>query len=304
MNLNEYYLSAVKKLNKHDYKVDCYKEINCGIQFNVSRFGKNSLVRVYQSKKGIKLDLSQAKDQNESKNIWAILSNKNNIKVYDKVTSENVISDPDELIGTDESGKGDYFGPLVIAGVYGNKDTISKLAEIGAVDSKKLSDKAINEKALLIKQLCPYSVVVIGNEKYNELYKKIHNLNRMLAWGHARVIENMLQKVECPNALSDQFGDESLIKSALMEKGRTINLSQRPRAEENVVVAAASILARDEFVKRIESIGKEYNMTFPKGVSSGTLDCAREFVDAYGAGALCKVAKLHFRTTDQIKNIM
>lgn len=129
-------------------------------------------------------------------------------------------------IGTDESGKGDFFGPLVVAGVMVDEKAAKLFIEAGIKDSKKVTDKKILTLEPLIKQNSVYSVVPISNGKYNELYANIKNLNKLLAWGHARVIENILEKQSCEYALSDKFGDESLIKSALMKKGRSIRLDQ------------------------------------------------------------------------------
>jgi ribonuclease HIII len=204
------------------------------------------------------------------------------------------------LIGTDESGKGDYFGPLIIAGVYADSEMKEKLKEIGVADSKTLSDARIRKLADEITGICKYSVVIIGNKRYNELYDKIGNLNKLLAWGHARVIENLLEDVDCSNVLSDQFGSPELIKNALLERGRKINLEQRPRAEENVVVAAASILARNEYVKAMNKLAEEYGMEFPKGSSSAVSEAARKFVLLYGKEKLINAAKLHFVITKKL----
>src|SRR3989304_6006148 len=145
-------------------------------------------------------------------------------------------------IGVDESGKGDYFGPLVIAAVCVETETAGMLRGSGVKDSKTLSDRAIADLAPDIQGLCRTSVVAIGPAKYNELYGKFKNLNKLLGWGHARAIENLLE-AGCPAtmALSDQFGDERFIRDALLKKGRAIRLEQRHRAEEDVAVAAASI---------------------------------------------------------------
>ena len=104
--------------------------------------------------------------------------------------------------GVDESGKGDFFGPLVIAGVYVDRGIARKFLEVGVQDSKRISsDARIHSLAESIRQivggLC--EVVLIGPEKYNELYRKFGNLNALLGWGHARVIENLLaKKPDCP----------------------------------------------------------------------------------------------------------
>src|SRR5262249_39153885 len=153
-----------------------------------------------------------------------------------------------ERIGIDESGKGDYFGPLVIAAVFVDATTQPELGLIQVRDSKKISDGRILEMAPDIKTICPHSIVAIGPQKYNELYAKIRNLNRLLAWGHARALENLLERVSCGLAISDQFGDEHFILNALQQKGRGIVLEQRTKAESDLAVAAASILARAEFL--------------------------------------------------------
>ncbi len=153
--------------------------------------------------------------------------------------------------GVDESGKGDFFGPLVIAGCYTDASITRTLMAAGIQDSKKIgSDKRIRDLAEVIRNTpgAVHSVVAIGPDRYNELYKKFGNLNRLLAWGHARVIENLVEaRPDCPRALSDQFANPALIKRALLEKGRALQLDQRTKAESDVAVAAASILASRYF---------------------------------------------------------
>ncbi|WP_455388309.1 ribonuclease HIII, partial [Petrachloros mirabilis] len=170
-----------------------------------------------------------------------------------------------ERIGIDESGKGDYFGPLVIAAVFVDATTQDELALMQVRDSKKISDGRILEMAQDIKIICPHSVITIGPHKYNELYAKIRNLNRLLAWGHAKALETLLERVSCERAIADQFGDERLILNALQEKGRKIVLEQRTKAESDIAVAAASILARAEFLVRLKRLSGEIGTTLPKG---------------------------------------
>ena len=133
-------------------------------------------------------------------------------------------------IGLDESGKGDYFGPLVIGAVYVDNRTEAKLLQMGVRDSKRLTDNRILDLAEEIKQLCPHSVVHIGPKRYNELYSEIKNLNELLAWGHARALENVLEDTACNLAVADQFGNESFLLNALLKKGRQITLEQRPKS--------------------------------------------------------------------------
>ena len=203
-------------------------------------------------------------------------------------------------IGIDESGKGDYFGPLVIAAVFVNPVAQQDLVLMRVRDSKKIADGPIVEMALKIRQLCPHSTVSIGPQRYNELYAKIQNLNRLLAWGHARALENLLLRVDCDLAIADQFGDERLILNALQEKGKRIRLVQRTKGEADVAVAAASILARAEFLQRLSKLSQELNMVLPKGASPAVKVAAVTLIRRYGQERLHTIAKLHFNTTKQI----
>lgn len=204
-------------------------------------------------------------------------------------------------IGLDESGKGDYFGPLVIGAVYVDESTEEKLIRMGVRDSKRIADSRIMELAEEIKLLCPHSVVPIGPKRYNELYEEIKNLNVLLAWGHARALENVLGSVDCGLAVADQFGDESFLLNALLKKGRQIRLEQRPKAEQDVAVAAASILARAEFVQRMEQLSRRVGKPLPKGSSDPMIvTMGREIVKKGGQRALAEVAKLHFKTTQLV----
>ncbi len=218
------------------------------------------------------------------------------------------VLNPDLLLprlGVDESGKGDFFGPLCVAGVYVNEKVVRAWKDAGIRDSKNISsDRKISELADLIRHTdgCVSTVVPIGNEAYNRLYSKMRSVNLLLAWGHARVIENLMGQQHRMNplpvrAISDQFAhDKSTVEKALMNLGRSLELVQRHKAEEDLAVAAASILARHEFVTRLGSLGKKYNMVFPKGASAAVDAAAREFVGKFGAEALTVVSKTHFRT--------
>lgn len=302
----ELYENVKKLLEEKGLRVSDSSEINYGLQFKVNHQNKEGLIRIYQSKKGTRLDLSQVKETSllDSLNTYLSIEEKpiNNKKnSLSKNKNDVTLESFNKLIGTDESGKGDYFGPLVVSGVYVDSKTSSILREIGVMDSKKLSDNQIKKLAVQIKKICEYSIVVIGNEKYNELYNKIGNLNKLLAWGHARAIENLLEKVECEQALSDQFGDEGLIKNALLKNGKSIKLYQRTKAEEYIAVAAASILARSEYVSRLENLSMKFKLEFPKGASSKSVEIANTYVSNFGKQELHRVAKLHFKTTEQIK---
>lgn len=205
--------------------------------------------------------------------------------------------------GIDESGKGDLFGPLVIAGVYVDGDLARHLRDAGVRDSKGIgTDKKIRDLAEVIRKSgAPSEMIVIGPEKYNQLYAKIGNLNRLLAWGHARIIENLCARVPtCPRALSDKFADARVLQKALLENGKKIQLDQRTKAESDYAVAAASILAREGFINWLDKHGDELGIPLAKGVSQKVRDSARRIIAMYGAGMLPKVAKMHFKTASEV----
>jgi ribonuclease HIII len=209
--------------------------------------------------------------------------------------------------GVDESGKGDFFGPLVIAGVAVTLETGKALRELGVCDSKQIHSSAkILKLAGEIRNIVPgaFTTVTLMPETYNRLYAKIGNLNRLLAWGHARVIENLLEQCPaCPRMLSDKFGDERLIRNALMERGRQIIMEQQVRAEADVAVAAASILAREGFLRGMDKLEEIAGIPLPRGASSGVKAAAEKLFAEKGAELFRSCAKLHFKTWHEISGL-
>lgn len=221
----------------------------------------------------------------------------------EKISFDIKSTDIDKLscIGIDEAGKGDVFGPLVVASVFADKDMIQTLIKWGVKDSKELSENEIFRLNKLIRENCIFNVVEINPQRYNNLYTEIKNLNELLAWGHARTLENILVYARCNVAISDQFGNEELIKDALMNRGRSIELIQTPHGERNPAVAAASILARADFVSRIKEIGESINTTLPKGASNPAIPkILKDIVNKFGKDKLNEVAKLHFKTVREL----
>lgn len=205
-------------------------------------------------------------------------------------------------IGVDESGKGDFFGPLVIAACYVGDEHLAELE--GVKDSKKLTDPVALRLAANIKRVCPHAVIAIGPTKYNELYQQIRNLNKLLAWGHAQAIENVLQQHPSDLAISDQFANPAELKRRLAAKGLTITLESVVRAEADIAVAAASILARAEFLNRLKRLGDESGMVLPKGASSQVIAAGAAFVRKHGAERLPGVAKMHFKTLQNVLQLV
>lgn len=207
--------------------------------------------------------------------------------------------------GVDESGKGDFFGPLTIAGVYVNEPMVKDFEAAGIMDSKSISsDRKIAKLAEHITKhpQCVYTVVPIGNEAYNRLYKTMRSVNKILAWGHARVIENLMGQRHRMDplpivAISDQFAtSKEVTEKAIMSLGKEIELKQRHKAESDVAVAAASILARHEFVTRLGKLEKTFQLELPKGASKRVDAAAKAFLEKHGEDEFGKVGKLHFRT--------
>ncbi len=209
-------------------------------------------------------------------------------------------------IGTDESGKGDYFGPLVIAGVFVTQEDEKRLVALGVRDSKSNSDKRNIELSKEIIKALGYrkiSVVCIGPERYNSLYVEMgSNLNKVLGWGHARAIENLLEENKCGNAIADQFGDETVIQDSLMQKGKKVELVQTPKAERDIAVAAASIIARAKFLEELQKLGEVIQETLSKGVSPAVESIAKKIYTQGGDEKLKMFVKMHFKTTQKIKN--
>jgi ribonuclease HIII len=216
--------------------------------------------------------------------------------------SQDEVTEP--IIGVDESGKGDYFGPLVIAAMLVRPEDAAVLRTLGARDSKEVGDAEALDIAKEIQDAWPQqcAVVAIGPERYNGLHKEFGgNLNRLLAWGHATAVETILKVLPCKRVLSDQFGDPRLVRDALARKGIDVKLEQRPRAESHPAVAAASLLARARFLRELRRLGESEGVKLPKGAGSPVDHAARDIFRSRGLEGLARVAKMHFRTTEKAR---
>lgn len=304
--LQKTYNNIYSILVRNNIEVSDFKPISYGIQFKVTIHNWSGVIRVFQNKKGeLRNDFSQLKNDEYSQQITSLIES-------DKSFAKSIVlSEKDEaygfpLIGTDESGKGDYFGPLVSAGVYVDEKSAKVLMASGIRDSKNLTDNKNIALAKKIFDICKgrISIIEISPEKYNNLYdqfiKEKKNLNTLLAWGHAKAIEELLTKIDCYTAIADQFADEGFIHNKLQERGKKINLIQMHKAEQNIAVAAASILARARFLEKLSKLSNDFNIELPKGASRKVIENAKKIVETYGKDGLRKVAKLHFKTTKQV----
>lgn len=293
--------------------LDRYVQYLTREQLRVSERVKNEYsyqVAINDDKEKISLHVFFGKKGNK-----IVLQGNKDLKLYKKVNElifgETLIPDSKpELepsypyVGTDESGKGDYFGPLVIAGVYLTPEAGKFLKALGIKDSKELSDYQIKQFANEIRKVNEiiFDVVLISPEKYNQLYEKMGNLNRLMGWAHARVVENLLGKCDADEVISDKFGNEKIILDALQQRGRAINLKQVTKAEKFMAVAAASILARDAVVKWFNNQSRKYKLDIPKGSSTEVEKIAKQLFEKYGEEMMRKMVKIHFKTSQKVFN--
>lgn len=217
-----------------------------------------------------------------------------------KFSYQELDIDTKSRIGIDESGKGDFFGPLCVAGVQAEGSAITDLKKLGVKDSKTLSESSIIKIGKKIRAEYVHHVVKINPAKYNELYAQFKNLNHLLAWGHATAIEQLVARTHCKDVIIDQFADERVVIRALQRKKMEVNLTQRHRAEEDLVVAAASILARLAFLEALAQLSEKYKVEIPKGASAQTIQVGKKLVREYGSEVLEQVGKMHFKTLDAI----
>ncbi len=215
--------------------------------------------------------------------------------------------------GSDESGKGDYFGPLVVCAAYTDEKLSDEMVKLGVKDCKRMTDKAVLAVGSALRRLLGpdgYALVKLGPAAYNRLYAKMRNINRMLAWAHGTAIEELLTKRPgCPRVVVDQFAPtEATILRALKPLGKKAEIVQRHKAESDIAVAAASVIAREVFIRACLDTGKECfgdeaveERKIPLGSSDPRVRrLAEEMVRANGPVWLMNHAKAHFQTTDKV----
>jgi ribonuclease HIII len=295
---------------KAKLKIEAYKNILLKEKFDFTSISKKNYnyeliveenktkvkVQVYFGKKGVKTILQGDEKSELHKKISSLISEEPFLDLKDPS-----INEPDEYIGTDECGKGDFFGPLVASAVYVNSETKKKLKRIGVRDSKDLSDYQILILAKQIKKIVGenFSVIKINPAKYNEIYNKLKNLNKLLNWAHSKAVDNLLDNIECKYIITDKFSNSELNISQL-EKHNDVEFVQETKAEKYVGVAAASILARESFLEWFDSHAKK-GKTFPKGSSEQVEVYGKNFLNKIGEDRMKEFVKLHFKTFNKIK---
>jgi ribonuclease HIII len=290
-----------EKFKAEKYFVTEVSKGNFSYNFQIKNPRTTLYVQVYYGKKGNKVILQGNPDSQFYKEIYN--------KIFSPIFENQPINtgnekkeEPEFYIGVDESGKGDFFGPLIIAGFFITPNNRKELIQLNVQDSKELSDQKVAGIAKTIKEKFPdnYTIVQIYPKKYNELYSKIGNLNSLLAWGHSRCIENILAKHKVPIAICDQFGNEDYIKNALMKEGKQIELIQTSKAERFTGVAAASILARNAFVEWMKKAEDRIGMKIPKGANEIVKETAKKIIERFGKETLYEYVKVHFKTMNEL----
>lgn len=293
-----------EKLKNFGYMVSLPSKGNYFYEIIITNNKEKVQLKNYFGKKGTTLVLEGNKDLQLYKEI-------NDLIYSPTFFAENKLSlnEPENYIGIDESGKGDYFGPLVIAGVYVDKYAQIKLKELNVRDSKVIDDQQIIILSKKIKEIIKnnFEIVQINPEEYNRLYDEYHNLNKLLANGHTKVLENLFNRTNCKNVIIDKFTNENLILSLIKEKQigdaslrEKINTIQETEAEKYVGVAAASILAREKLILWFNGKNKELGVQLNKGASNLVDEKAKIILQKFGKEKLSRLVKLHFKNTQKI----
>ena len=293
--LTEFMKKFLKKSSKIGFTLIDEREINYGVQLVFEKNEKVIKLNIYHSaKKGYSYVFPHGKDSSEKKMLG-------NLITYFKSLQTEVEHNYNIWLGTDESGKGDFFGALCAAGFIADKTIVKKLKDAGIADSKTLNDANIEKKAkfLYANYKDRIETVVLMPKKYNELYEKFSlqkkKLNHLLAWMHGRIILNLYKKHPFETAIVDKFVDKKVIVSSLKDL-KNIKIIVRTKAESDVAVAAASIIARYHFVQSIKMLERKYGINFPKGASKKVNEAGKIFMEKFGKEKMKEVAKIHFKT--------
>jgi ribonuclease HIII len=296
--LNNFIAQLLVETEKNKIVLIDSKDIQYGQQLRFSDNKSKVTVNIYFStRKGISKVLGGKKE--------TVLHSKMNEILFGKAAEKPESHKWNRWAGTDESGKGDFFGPLVVCGFVMEKKFEKSFKELGIQDSKKIrSDKIVEIAEYLYKHhRRNFELIILKPQKYNELYTKFNDqkkkLNELLAWMHGRVILNLNEKTNFEGAVIDKFARERTLKDSLKDLSK-ISLIQRVRAEDDMAVACSSILARYNFVKFMDKLSADYQMEFPKGAAQKVIDAAAEFASKYGKERLREVAKIHFKTYKEI----
>jgi ribonuclease HIII len=311
-NFEQFIALVQSKLNTLVPSPIAVKKINYGEQLILKNDKEKVTLSIYNGKKGRKLVWGGQEGplQKAALAIVELLISQEEPTVHNAPRELSLLTSCpgfDNLwAGSDESGKGDFFGPLVVGAVLINKDIAKKLYNFGVRDSKELTDKRILELANKIEALAPLHVALaLKPEAYNLRYEQMkaqgYNLNDLLAAGHVAALTKVLQAdKQCHFALVDRFSQQNNIAANLQKAFPGITVVQQPKAEEDMAVAAASILARAKFVNIMAELSELAGRELPKGGGENATAAAKEILASLGRETLDKLVKKHFNNYKQI----
>jgi len=209
-------------------------------------------------------------------------------------------ADLEDRLGSDEVGKGDYFGPVVVVCAYVPPEERERARKLGVTDSKNLADDSILRIAGAISHFVPYELISLPPSEYNRRWESLRNINHLLAELHAEAMVKLSARLGKREVLLDKFADPARLRVEVAKLGADLDVVARTKAEANVSVAAASILAREAFLEGLKSLSDEAGLDLPKGASDLVITAARKFVRIHGPAKLSQFAKVHFRTTERV----
>lgn len=294
------YLAGAKKKLSAELPIAAEKKINYGYQYTVKLAEAKLTLNIYNGKKG--LNIVYSGDSALAERAAALLEGRR----AQAAAPATFVTDG-LWAGSDESGKGDFFGSLVVAAVVVDNSTADKLRAAGVKDCKLLTDKKILELEDIIKaSVVDYSVLELKPCVYNLRYEQVAaqggKLNQLLGYGHVAALSKVLEKHEdCHSALIDQFTTSMVNIRALKQRFPQCDVRQQPKAESNLAVAAASVLARAQFLHTMAALAAEAGVQeLPKGGGAQATACARELAAKYGKEALRNYVKLHFANYQRV----
>lgn len=297
------YLShLIPLLEQRGLQITSQKEIPYGAQIKLQRQDQKASINLYYSEKRGLSKVIGAPDGSELKPELELLL----LGETEEITQPGMHL-WHAWIGSDECGKGDYFGPLVVSAFYCTRAQVPSLTKLGVQDSKKLNDHRILQiaKAIYLNFPGQAASLILNPPKYNELISRFkqqnQNLNDLLAWGHETAISELMEKeLPAEGILVDQFSKAQKAKLRLSRKYPHAKIIERTGAERDLAVAAASILSRYQFLEAMAKLNHRYQMTFPLGASPPVIKAGQLFVEKYGSARLAEVAKVHFKTSQSV----
>lgn len=274
----------------------------------------DTVVTLYNSGKAVFQGVSADIDANMWKEMERHLNPTKKVEITnsnDKKKKEKIVQKIDpkiyyaNTIGSDEVGTGDYFGPIVVTASYVEKENIPFLEELGVKDSKKLTDEKILEIVPKIIKKIPYECIILSNKEYNENYTDDMNMNKVKAILHNKVLSKLKEKYQADYIVVDQFAQPYVYYNYLKGTNYIQNITFMTKAEDKCLsVACASLISRYVFLKQFDKLGETIDTFLIKGASDKVDELGVKIVKKYGFDKLKEIAKLNFKNTEKINNLL